>query len=951
MSTLTYELWIELETTLLGAYDRTGLTRLLQYKFNFRLDENFPNEGLAATVFRLIDKTNRERWLLELIVAASEDRPKNANLRELVHKLRSGVSEASPSPTPSVTPPASTGEFLPIGVSLESLLFERRIRDLSHKSMAPHLQQTRIQGPQDLAPFHEIFRLLVDSSSGLAGSANIIWDLAQFVSDSRSPYPLRIDGPPGTGKTTLLNLLYLALLARRHSGGGELVPVLLDCRRYSAPSHGLVQQDIEVIRSFLTAAPGSQLVLLIDGVDEYIPAADASENALLQFVSAETLTRKLVGVSVRYAKHYPGTRVPVIESGEEEKRIVLGGVRTNSPDEEKFLRAFFALPGEKSDAGWEERVRHTLKLHSFRLEQLDLMTVSLVASKLRPKNGKYHSARNLSEFYALYCSEWMASRPGATQAEILRAAEMAFDYAVRGQLPEGVDFIHDHRWRLIHSHETIKDYLVAQHVTESIRALVVEPRKLERLDYVYPKTISRFFEEMMQRDNFTATRLLKTTEALFKAIDDGQLPESYTKLRSVLCFMLGRLKHDPVIPLALAFLKDWIPKVEAELSHEGNSSPSDRKEQTNTRQQNLLLQRTMYVSRIYLKEDSASDEYIEKLLQDHAWCSLNRGFHLEYYGDIPYEPSEYMLHDDDGLKEWTCTYHYLHNKARTTFEKKNSGYEDLVLYTLFSLAQHRHALAPIDEERRKALLSLGNTALTRARIHSPKLRAYLKMMLHNLEHLSFPPAMALEQMYHLKFELRRGWVKRGLKHPESVADHSYGACLLCLTMLPDTPWEGWEAYDKQKVLSLLFAHDFIEAYTGDFLPQEKSNETERHEERSVEYLAMLGTYPDIRGASSLASLWLEFRNKTTDDALVANDIDKLENLVQLFMLRSGRAAFPVWTLPSRLASGGDPHSGASSGRNFPDFEDFRNDLLNKIRTAPGHHLRELITKAFDSEVS
>jgi hypothetical protein len=44
-----------------------------------------------------------------------------------------------------------------------------------------------------------------------------------------------------------------------------------------------------------------------------------------------------------------------------------------------------------------------------------------------------------------------------------------------------------------------------------------------------------------------------------------------------------------------------------------------------------------------------------------------------------------------------------------------------------------------------------------------------------------------------------------------------------------------------------------------------------------------------------------------------------------------------------------PQSGASGGRSFPDFEGFKNDLLNKIRTAPSQFLRERITKAFDSD--
>jgi 5'-deoxynucleotidase YfbR-like HD superfamily hydrolase len=942
MPDLTYRLWTELRRALLDAYDRQGLSELLLFKFNIRLENSFPNEGLEATVFRLLDKANREQWLVDLVAATALNRPKNASLQTVLKDLNSMLTDGASQGDDQ--PPIKSPTLQP-SVTLESMLYEQRLRELSQKSLAGHMKRITIRDAPDLAPFHEIFRLVIDSGAGFSTSTNIVWDMAQFVSESYSSYPLRIDGPPGTGKTTLLNLLYLTLQARRDTGSCELIPVLLDCRRYFNAIDNPLQQDIELLKIVLRAAPGSQMVVLIDGVDEYVPATDKSERSLFEFLSTEASTQKLVGVGIRYGNHYPVAKIPVIELGEEERRIVLNGVRMNSVEEKKFLEAFFSLPCNKSDPSSQQRVKS--KLPSFRLEQVDLMTISLLTNKL--KLPKYRSISNLTEFYDVYCVDWMASKSQdkSDPIEVNRAAEVAFDYGVRGLKPSDVDFAQDPRWRLIHSHETIKDYLIAHHVANSINHISVEPGDLQRLDYVYPKSISRFFAEMMRRGDFTPARLLDKTEEIFRGIAENRFPGRYTKLRSVLCFMLGRLKDEQVIPLALDFLKEWIPKVAAEIEEERSSSTVDKKKWANSRRQNMLLQRTMYVSRIYLKEESASDEYIEKLLNDHAWCSLNRGFHLEYYGDIPYEPREYMLHYDD-LKQWACTYHYLYTKARITLEK-NAGYEDLVLYTLFSLAQHRHARAPIDEDKRRALLDLGTLALKGARVNSVKLQAYLKMILHNLKSPAFPPAKALEQMYHLKIEPRNGWRKRGLKHPESIADHTYGACLLCITMLPDEPKEDWEVYDKQRVFALLFAHDFIEAYTGDFLPEQKSVKTERLEKRAIDYVEMLATYPEISGTSKLASLWLEFRNNATEDAKVAHDIDKLENLVQLFMLRSGKAASPMFSLDSLDTTDLASQSGITGGAILADFEDFRVDLLNKIQTAPGQYLRQQIMIAFDSD--
>ena len=118
MPTLTYRLWIELRQALLDAYDRQGLSELLLFKFDFRLDNNFPNEGLEATDFKLVDKANRERWLIDLVAAAASSRPKNASLQNLLRDLNStsasGSSQGDPQPNINKLAPRSD-------VSLESM--------------------------------------------------------------------------------------------------------------------------------------------------------------------------------------------------------------------------------------------------------------------------------------------------------------------------------------------------------------------------------------------------------------------------------------------------------------------------------------------------------------------------------------------------------------------------------------------------------------------------------------------------------------------------------------------------------------------------------------------------------------------------------------------------------------------------------------------------------------
>ncbi len=61
----------------------------------------------------------------------------------------------------------------------------------------------------------------------------------------------------------------------------------------------------------------------------------------------------------------------------------------------------------------------------------------------------------------------------------------------------------------------------------------------------------------------------------------------------------------------------------------------------------------------------------------------------------------------------------------------------------------------------------------------------------------------------LKDTPRNGWIRREVENPESVADHSYGLCLLTLILCPPE-------LDRLKCLEFAVVHDLAESVTGDY---------------------------------------------------------------------------------------------------------------------------------------
>jgi putative hydrolase of HD superfamily len=67
----------------------------------------------------------------------------------------------------------------------------------------------------------------------------------------------------------------------------------------------------------------------------------------------------------------------------------------------------------------------------------------------------------------------------------------------------------------------------------------------------------------------------------------------------------------------------------------------------------------------------------------------------------------------------------------------------------------------------------------------------------------------------LKNISRQGWIdKLSLKHPESVADHSYSMAIMGMLI------SDLENYDSEKILKMILLHDLAESKIGDYTPDE-----------------------------------------------------------------------------------------------------------------------------------
>jgi len=125
----------------------------------------------------------------------------------------------------------------------------------------------------------------------------------------------------------------------------------------------------------------------------------------------------------------------------------------------------------------------------------------------------------------------------------------------------------------------------------------------------------------------------------------------------------------------------------------------------------------------------------------------------------------------------------------------------------------------------------------------------------------------------LKNISRQGWIdKLSLKHPESVADHSYSMAIMGMII------SDLESYDSEKILKMILLHDLAESRIGDYTP----NEIDENEKERIENNAFFEITEKLPSTlkSQYDEIWKEYQNHTTPESKIVHQIDKLEMALQ-----------------------------------------------------------------------
>lgn len=127
----------------------------------------------------------------------------------------------------------------------------------------------------------------------------------------------------------------------------------------------------------------------------------------------------------------------------------------------------------------------------------------------------------------------------------------------------------------------------------------------------------------------------------------------------------------------------------------------------------------------------------------------------------------------------------------------------------------------------------------------------------------------------LKIELRHSWTSN-IKRQESVAEHTWSSCLLAMVLFDEISIK----VDQLRVLKMIIIHDLAEVIVGDIPAFEISKKQDNKIKNERKAIRKIVSSLDSKTASEIISLWEEFEERKTPEAMLAKACDKFDVLLQ-----------------------------------------------------------------------
>jgi len=722
-----------------------------------------------------------------------------------------------------------------------------------------------------------------------------------------------VSGFAGTGKSTFLICMYYAQKLRNEENKEHLFPIFINLRTFLSRSNSEPQSCPELAKELAryidqcildAPANGTGILLIVDGCDEYYrhraqTEIDTTLQDKLEKLNAPGKVVKVVGVG-QGNEVFPGF-VPMdsMKKFFPSLLIDLHPVKVEDPALNVLIHAYVRVNGYENEIEMVEKLEKLIC--DLAIPEVDLFVLSLLESAVLTRWKPIE--QGIGSLYFDNCLDRVRKVGGdvvkthETAKRLLKILAEAtfqiyvpdvkeFDRVVQdtvSQYPDLRAILPALIAEIPHLHASVKEFLIAENAIEIIlnRDIPLE----ENDGVIYPYGVNRFVKSIINRSTIAQNEILAKVASV--------IHEAPIRQRIHLSYILGRFKDRNVRQSARRLLHDVLERM-ADTGPDLRtlSNPVKSVEARNW----LLLQRTVYISLIYLDDQKAATDYLMEMLEHPVCDNLNRGFHIQYYQDLNHPPKSLDMIEPDVLEvEPLRTFDVLIEKLQhDILLGKPRPMSCIELFTVCSLCVNRHIIGALTPSRLRDRLYEFLKPLKAEDLDFPKEAwAYIEMARGLIGRESVTISDVFEELHALKDEPRAGWnatrIIDGIPHvricpdPESVSDHIWGTMMIASTFLPEYPPDEAEyiGYSKSRIILMLMIHDLAEAYLGDKPSFLKIGEDKVAEDRCMARIIALSTLDVFNGVLSWRCLWSEWRGKASINAQIAFEIDAIESFLQM----------------------------------------------------------------------
>lgn len=689
---------------------------------------------------------------------------------------------------------------------------------------------------------------------------------------------LSINGLQGTGKSTFLSLVYYEI--KKKCNETNVFPILIDLHAFDnynkKEAKQKLQEHLNIISQLIKGNKDKRFMLLFDGADDYVRKTSDLEDVLGAYVKANDSNN--FAFCIGSADYLPNEmcKVSTLQTYSRMATYKLEAHRVKKSDDENIsaiLNNLIVIKGYSVNENDIARIRKAINIYT--INKIDYRTLVIILRVFEINTKDNHDYQLGNYLYDYYLAEM-----NSNESDLYKHAEATYKYIILKKQ----DALRLLKYaKIIYNNGITIDFLLAYYFVSLIRNGDKNLSKVLNSDFVFTASVNKFIKDLMLNKYKRAQ--VNMVERLISAYGMSDM-----SMKSQIAYILGRIEENNAKEKAKVFLICEWGALYGKLFKEDKLVSEDLDIKSE-----LVLFRTTSVSLIWLGYDKKQEQFLRCLLLNEKLNQINRGFHLEYYEDKAYMNGVSPTYVDDNDISVNKTMNYLISNINMGFSKSKkfnkSIYLDIV--TLFSIYQYRMHDQKIKKEYESRLIELTEKILCSPEIQSKTVINYVAMMKERLS--NNPYKDIIEEMYMFKSVKREGWIRRNVKGPESIADHMYGCYILGMFFLPNNAYqcidynipdiENYLNYSKASILEMLLLHDLAEVKIGDIVAPEKVRKDLENENAFFDYYEFLCSFPHIYGLGNQKKVWDEFISNSTINAKIANDIDKIEPLIQAYVYK------------------------------------------------------------------